>query len=126
MAPIWNFVEFKPSERPKYTRYELAKMVKEKRESLGLLPDQMAEAHGITVTLLNKIEGASRLFNATMYNAVSSILKIPVESLLEKETDDLDAISFRASEQNPELEETVRIANMLFDEIIMQEKIGTR
>jgi transcriptional regulator with XRE-family HTH domain len=126
MANIWNYVEFKPSERPKYTRYELAKMVKELRESLGLLPDEMAENYGITSALLNKIEGATRLFNVAMYKAVSSILEIPVEALLEKETDDLTTVSFRADEQSSKVEETVRLANMLFDEIIMQEKISTR
>jgi transcriptional regulator with XRE-family HTH domain len=125
MANMWNF-EFKPSERPKYTRYELAKMVKVKRESLGLEPYEMAEKHGIDTTLLSKIEGATRSFNVAMYKAVSSILNMSVDKLLEKETDDMATMSFRSDDQNSNVEEAVQVANMLFDEIIMQQKISTR
>jgi transcriptional regulator with XRE-family HTH domain len=126
MTTIWNYVQFKPSERPKYTRYELAKMVSEKRESLGLLPEETAEKFGMSVAQLKTIEGATRSFNVAMYIAISSILDVSIEALLEKETDDMATVSFRADAQNSEVDEAVRISNMLFDEIIMQQKISIR
>jgi transcriptional regulator with XRE-family HTH domain len=126
MTNIWNHVQFNPSERPKYTRYELAKMVREKRKNDGLTQEEMADKLNVDLSIVKQIEEASRTFNAKMYKLVSSIIGKSITELTSKETDDTLSISFRASEQKPEIEAAVMIANLLFDEIIMQEKISTR
>ncbi|WP_458413028.1 helix-turn-helix domain-containing protein [Schinkia sp. CFF1] len=126
MANIWNYVQFTDSERPKYTRYELAKMVLEKRNQLGLKTEELAEKVGIEPRLLTSIEVASRSFNVLMYKAISKILDMTTDELVMKDKDNLASISFRTNDLNSEIEETVKIANLLFDEMVMQEKIGVR
>jgi transcriptional regulator with XRE-family HTH domain len=126
MANIWNFVQFKPSERPKYTRYELAKMVSDKRNNLGLKIEEFSREIGIETNLLRDIENASRSFNAVIYQAISKILEMSPEELLVKDCDNTQSISFRSKEMNKEIETTVKLANLLFDEIVMQEKISIR
>jgi ribosome-binding protein aMBF1 (putative translation factor) len=126
MANIWNYVQYNSSERPKYTRYELAKMVRDKRHQLGVEIEELAQNVGIESKLLQSIEDAARSFNVIMYKAISKILEMSTEELLMKEKDNLDSVSFRSNEMNGKIEETVKMANLLFDEIVMQEKISTR
>jgi len=126
MANIWNYVQFNDSERPKYTRYELAKMVIEKRSQLGLSTEEFAKKFGIETRLLTSIEAASRSYNVVMYKAISKILDMTTDELIMRDKDNLASISFRTKDLNNDIEETVKMANLLFDEMVMQEKIGVR
>lgn len=113
------------NQRPAYTRYELAKLVKDKRNSEYKTREQFAAQYGISVTLLNNIENASRAFNVPMYRACSIILNKSIEELtatvVDKEEHD-----YRANQLSTEVTTTVDFANMIFSEIVMQHKLSVR
>jgi len=124
MANIWDYGSLSPFERPKYTRYELAKLVRDKRIELGLTPREAAMQYNVDEKLWKSIESASRAFNVRIYKIVADFLGMSREEILAKEIDDMAAISFRTKENNQEIEEAVQIANAIFNEMVMQEKIG--
>ncbi|MDU0331789.1 helix-turn-helix transcriptional regulator [Paenibacillus sp. 3LSP] len=127
MANIWEFVRFNTSERPKYTRYELAKLVREKREQAKLSLDDVATQFNVDVELWKSIENASRSFNVKIYKIISAFLDMSISELLAKDVDDMAAISFRANdkEENEEISEAIYLANLIFDEMVMQEKLSS-
>ncbi|MCT2342650.1 helix-turn-helix domain-containing protein [Niallia taxi] len=124
MATIWDFIKNNPSERPKYTRYELAKLVKEERISKQLSTVDLANKYNVDSSLWESIENGSRTFNVKIYNLISDFLGIEKSELLKKEVDDLSGISYRSTANHDDVEEAIMTANLIFDEIIMQEKIG--
>lgn len=124
MTNVLEVGNFKPPERPKYTRYELAKLVRNKREKLGLTVESVAAQYNVDEKLIQSIENASRIFNVRMYKVICEFLDMSKEEILSKEVDDMTAISFRSKGDSDKIRETVQMANAIFDEIIMQEKIG--
>lgn len=124
MANIWEYVQFKPSERPRYTRFELAKLVREKRTQSNFSINELVTQFGGDTKLWESIENATRSFNVHMYKLISAFLCIPMEELTAKEVDNMEAISFRANDTNAEITEAIEIANLIFDEMVMQEKFG--
>ncbi|MCK6075376.1 XRE family transcriptional regulator [Paenibacillus silvae] len=124
MANIWDSIQFNPSERPKYTRFELAKLVRDKRTSLGLTHSELSSQFGGNENLWESIEAASRAFNVRIYTAIGAFLGMSTKELTSKDVDNIEAISFRANETNEEINKAIQIANLIFDEMVMQEKIS--
>ncbi|MCU9612742.1 XRE family transcriptional regulator [Caldibacillus lycopersici] len=114
-----------PNERPKYTRFELAKLVRDKRNELGLSVVQLADKYSVTESFWESIELASRVFNPKIYKIIGDFLEISKEELLSKEIDDVSLISYRTNtEEDEKIGEAVKLANIIFNEIVIQEKIG--
>ncbi|WP_460235861.1 RodZ family helix-turn-helix domain-containing protein [Bacillus cereus] len=121
---IWDNAHLKPSERPKYTSYELAKMVKEKRLSLGLTVEEVAIQYNINTIMLERIEAVSCAFNVKMYYFISAFLGLTTEEIIAKERDDMTVLYASLQNANPEIKKTVHDANAIFDEMVMQLKIS--
>lgn len=111
-------------ECPKYTRYELAKLVRDKRKEDKLTIDEMASRFDVDNNFWESIENATRVFNVRIYKIISQYLNLSLDELLSKENNNMESISFRTKENNEEIEFAVKVANKIFDEMIMQEKIG--
>lgn len=126
MATIWDYVEFDPCQRPAFTKYELSKKIKEKRSASGLSIEEFSKKYGIPVSLLVSIEEAKRSFNVPMYEACSKILEMDLNELLKTDQEDLSCINFRSDKVNEATWKTVEMANVLFNEMVMQHKISTR
>ncbi len=127
MPTIWEKIQFNPSERPKYTRFELAKLVKERRKELNLSLEEVSSKYGVTEEFWQSIENASRAFNVKVYKIVGSFLDMTKDEMLSTEVDDMASLSYRTSEEkHPEIQDAVQFANILFDEMVMQEKIATK
>lgn len=125
MLTIWDKVATTPSERPKYTRYELGEMVREKRIKLNLSIVEVAENFQVEESLWESIENASRSFNVRIYKLIQDFLEMPKEELLAKDVDDFSLLSFRKNKENhDEIQEAFEIANKIFDEMVIQKKIG--
>lgn len=126
MTTIIEKIKIGPSERVKYTRFELAKKVREQRESLNLSIEDVAEKYEVDVSFWNSIEKASRIFNVKIYNIIEDFLQLNQDELLAREVDDMTTISFLLSdEESTEIEKTIEFANLIFDELVLQEKIAT-
>ncbi|BDG81245.1 hypothetical protein BSF_29740 [Bacillus subtilis] len=126
MGTIFDKIKDNPYERPKYTRYELAKMVKDYRVEKGLSVESVAKRFDVESTFWSSIEEASRVFNSKIYNVISEFLGVDRRELLQKDKDNLSAISYRSKLKSNGIDESVHLANIIFNEIVMQEKIGAR
>lgn len=74
---------------------------------------------------MNKVVEARGSFSPKMYKLCSNVLNVPIDTIL-GEIQDPDQVSYRTSDDNQNVKDTVAAANMLFNEIIMQQKIGVR
>ncbi|KGA98663.1 hypothetical protein AJ85_06510 [Alkalihalobacillus alcalophilus ATCC 27647 = CGMCC 1.3604] len=127
MPTILDEIQLNPSERPRYTRYELAKLVQERRKELNLSLEEASSKYGVDVSFWQSIENASRTFNVKVYKLIGAFLNMSKDEMLAKEVDDMTSLSFRTSdEKHPEIQEAVQFANFIFDEMVMQEKIATK
>ncbi|TMN22607.1 XRE family transcriptional regulator [Lentibacillus cibarius] len=127
MQTILDKVYSNPSERPKYTRFELAKLVQERREELNMSIEMVASKYEVTESLWKSIEDASRVFNTKIYKLIGDFLNMGKNEMLAVEKDDITSLSFRTDdEEHPDIQETVQLANIIFDEMVMQEKIGSK
>ena len=127
MPTILDKIQLNPSERPRYTRFELAKLVQERRNELNLSLEDVANKYGVKESFWQSIEDASRTFNVKVYKLIEAFLNMSKDEMLAKEVDDMTALSFRTSdEKHPEIQEAVHFANIIFDEMVMQEKIATK
>ena len=124
MASIYEFVEKSYNRRPVYTSYELSKKVRDKREKSGLNISDFSAEYGIDSELLVAIENANRSFSPKMYKACGKILDLTIDELLEEIVDDEKSASYRATDNSKYVQGTFEMANRLFNEIIMQKKIG--
>lgn len=124
MADIYRFVKKSNNSRPLYTSYELSKMVKDKRSSEGIGEAEFASEYGIPVELLQRLEKGDSSFSPRLYKACGRILGLSAEELLAEINDDMDAANFRSNANDSNVQGTFDLANMLFNEIIMQKKIG--
>ncbi|WP_369325836.1 helix-turn-helix domain-containing protein [Clostridium perfringens] len=122
---IWAKVDFSPNKRPAYTKYEISKEIKEKRNSMGLSKEEFANKYDIEVKTIQIIEEARKNFNVRIYNACSKILGKSIKELTKFDEEDLDlCISFRkdCKEIKEKEKKTIDIANHLFNEMVMQYK----
>jgi len=126
MATIWDYVDFNSCQRPAFTKYELSKKVKEKRSASGLSIEEFSKKYSIPVSLLVSIEEAKRSFNIPMYETCSKILEMDLNELLKTVQEDLSCINFKLGKVHEATWRTVEMANVLFNEMIMQHKISTK
>lgn len=126
MADIYEYIKKSNNSRPVYTGYELSKMVKEKREGSGLDRANFAMEYGISEVFLTEIESGVCAFSPKFFKACGNILGLSNEELLAEVCDDERAANFRVSGKRDGVQDTFEKANMLFQEIIMQSKIGVR
>lgn len=126
MGTIFEKIKDNPYERPKYTRYELAKMVKDYRVEKDLSVESVAKRFNVESKFWSSIEEASRVFNSKIYNVISEFLGVDRRELLQKDKDNLSNISYRSKLKSNDINESVHLANIIFNEIVMQEKIGAR
>lgn len=124
MADIYEFVKKSNNRRPVYTSYELSKMIRDKRENSGLNRSEFAAKYEIEETLLAEIEVGNASFSPRIYKVCGKILNLSTEELLAEIVDDEKAASYRASDNGTGVQATFEMANLLFNEIIMQKKIG--
>lgn len=124
MADIYRFIKKSNNRRPVYTSYELGKMVRDKRESSGLDLAEFANKYGISEKMLSRIETVSCSFSPKIYKICGSILDLSPEELLAEYTDDVNAANYRAKDNGAGVHATFEMANNIFNEIIMQRKIG--
>ena len=114
-------IELTQCKRPVYTKYEISKLIKNKRIDEKLTPEVFAIDHGVNLNMLKQIEEAKRSFTLDIYKTCANILQVDVNTLLSYEVDELPA--FRAKNITKDTNDTVNLANLLFNEMIMQEKI---
>jgi transcriptional regulator with XRE-family HTH domain len=126
MATIWDYVEIDPCQRPAFTKYELSKKIKEKRVASGLSVEEFSQQYGISAYLLVSIEEAKRSFNVPMYEACARILGMELDELLKTDQEDLGCVRFRSGKVHEVTWKTVEMANVLFNEMVMQHKISAR
>lgn len=125
MANIFESVNRSYNRRPMFTSYELSHKVCEVISRTGLSVKEFASANNLSFLDLNKVVEARGSFSPKMYKLCSNVLNVPIDTIL-GEIQDPDQVSYRTSDDNQNVKDTVAAANMLFNEIIMQQKIGVR
>lgn len=128
MKTIWDYVKFSPNKRPAYTKYEIAKLIREKRCKSNLTSDEFAEKYDTDPSIIECIEKAQRNFNMNIYNICSKILNKSIKELTRFDEEELELnLSFRKEgsvAEDKEAIETVNMANFLFNEMVMQQKLN--
>ena len=124
MADIYEFVKQSNNSRPLYTSYELSKMVKDKRANEGTSIPEFAGYFGIPEDELILIEDGNCSFSPKMYKECGNILGLSSQELLAEIIDDVSAANFHTTGNDESVQGTFAVANKLFNEIIMQKKIG--
>lgn len=123
MADIFEYINKSDNRRPVYTSYELSEMVRKQRINSGQSITEFAAAHDITETMLMDIEAGTRSFSPKIYKACGKILNLSTERLTAEIVDDINTVNYRTTKDADNNPQTFNIANMLFNEIIMQQKI---
>lgn len=114
MADIFNFVEQSDNIRPKNTSFEIIYLIKEKQKQSGLSLEEFCAKYNLTLEGYEKLTSYKGVFNWKIYYKCAEILKVNVGELLEELNDDIPTFD----------DKTFLLANKLFNEIIMQEKIA--
>ena len=114
MADIFNFVEQSANTRPKYTSFEIIYMIKEKQKQSGLSLEEFCAKYNLTLEGYEKLISYKGVFNWKIYYKCAEILEVNVDKLLEEYIDDISVSN----------DKTFLLANKLFNEIIIQEKIA--
>ena len=114
MADIFNFVEQSATTRPKYTSFEIIYMIKEKQKQSGLSLEEFCAKYNLTLEGYEKLISYKGVFNWKIYYKCAEILEVNVDKLLEEYIDDISVSN----------DKTFLLANKLFNEIIIQEKIA--
>ena len=109
------------STRPRYTKYGISKLVKDKFEKSNLSKEEFCKEFNITKEMFESILTAKISFSKKILNICSIILDKSVSELISKEQDSCITFEF---ENEEEIKTTFELANLLFNEIIMQDKIG--
>ncbi|MDK9857353.1 hypothetical protein [Staphylococcus equorum] len=111
---------------PKYTRAEIIKLVKQKVLDSNEDLQRNSEKINIPYSDLQKVLSLNAIWTPKEYQLASKILEISVETLLENlEQEDLSNVSFRALENNEEINNKVSQLNDIFEELTYQLKIGS-
>lgn len=124
MANIYEFITKSNDRRPVYTSYELSKMVRDRRKDSGQSISEFALKNEVDENILKQIELGSCSFSPKIYRVCGNILGLSSKELLAEFIDDIEAVNYRANDNGKGVQETFEMANMLFNEIIMQKKIG--
>lgn len=114
-------------QRPAYSRYQIANLIKMKRKELGISLDDLAKIWDMPVEMVRLIEEGKRSLNTSIYKKVADFLKIDFSELT-KVYVDKNCYSFRKEFQflNEETKDTVKLANIVFHEILGQESLTGR
>ena len=104
----------------KYTKYEISKLVKDKFKQSNLSKDEFCKEFNITKEMLESILVAKISFSKKILNICAIILDKSVSELISQEQDSCITVKFKTEEAKA----TFELANLLFDEIIIQDKIG--
>lgn len=120
MATILDAINFSPYERARYTRYELSSLVKRKRADMNMNIVDFASFYDISVKYLKEIEICHRLFNVEMYEICMKVLDMSFEEILAEDKDEDVVTEF----PNEEIKQAYELANVIFQEMVMQEKIS--
>lgn len=111
---------------PKYTRAEIIKLVKQKVIDSNEDLQKNSEKINIPYSDLQKVLSLNAIWTPKEYQLASKILEINVETLLDNlEQEDLSNVSFRALENNEEINNKVSQLNDIFEELTYQLKIGS-
>lgn len=110
------------NKRPKYTKYEIANLVKRNLDDSHLPLHEFCIKFDTDEKTINAILEAKRSFNKNILSVASRVLNISIKDLLAEEVDNQPA--FRSEKIKANTEESINIANLLFNEIIMQKKIS--
>lgn len=116
-------VEINVLQRPKYTRYELSALFKEKRNASNQSIETVSEELKVDDLIIKKIESGKTMLKISEYQIISDFLKISLKDILGNEKDDLVQISYRSNNGNGNIEKIVNEANNLLHEMVMQKKI---
>ena len=114
MADIFDCVKVSDNIRPKYTSFEIINLIKEKQKKSGLSLNEFCAKYNLTIEGYEKLISYRGIFNWKIYYKCAEILEVTVDELLEEYIDDVPAFD----------DKTFLLANKLFNEIIMQEKIA--
>lgn len=109
-----------PNIRNKYTKYELSKMVRDKLIESNLSKEDFADKYQIKIKYLDYILEAKVSFNIDIMETISKILNISIKKLCTEEFDNFPDIS----KESKEIQETVSLANYIFNEAVMMHKIN--
>lgn len=104
----------------KYTKYEISKLVRDKFKQSNLSKEEFCKEFNITREMLESILISKTSFDKRILRNASIILNKSIYELVSKEQDSCITIKFKTEETKT----TFELANLLFDEIIMQDKIG--
>jgi len=126
MATILDSIVFDPCQRPAYTKYELSKKVAEKRSASELSIEEFSKRYDVSSSVVSSIEKGKQSFDVSMYKACSVILELDIDELLRTDKEDIGCVRFRAEEVSNDTLDTVRLANVIFNEMVMQRKIRAR
>lgn len=111
---------------PKYTRAEIIKLVKQKVIDSNEDLQKNSEKINIPYSDLQKVLSLNAIWTPKEYQLASKILEINVETLLDNlEQEDLTNVSFRALENNEEINNKVSQLNDIFEDLTYQLKIGS-
>lgn len=109
--------------RPKYTKYEISKLVRHKFQNSNLSENNFCKEYDVDVSTFKDILIAKRSFNKRILTISARILGKDIKELISEDVDTLPG--FRSDDEiNKDTIESFNIANLLFNEIIMQEKIS--
>lgn len=111
---------------PKYTRAEIIKLVKQKVLDSNEDLQKNSEKFNVPYSDLQKVLSLNAVWTPKEYQLASKILEINVETLLDNlEQEDLSNVSFRALENNEEINNKVSQLNDIFEDLTYQLKIGS-
>ncbi|RIN84626.1 hypothetical protein [Mammaliicoccus sciuri] len=111
---------------PKYTRAEIISLLKANLFKDNQTLEDASLRFNVDVSDLNKLLSYKSIWTPHDYELVSQILSINVEALLENlPEEDLNQVSFRALENNEEINQKVKQINHIFENLTYQLKIGS-
>ena len=109
--------------RPVYTSQELSVMIRKKRSEEQLSEKEFSDKHQIPVPDLQKLESGTCCFSPKQYRACGRILDIPDSELIAEYADDLSAVL--KGNLSDTACQTVFLANRIWNQIIMQQKLAS-
>ena len=109
---------------PKYTQYQLSKMVNSKLESMNVAIQDASSRFSIEEDLLQDILGEQVRFKAKHYQVVSKITGQSVDDLLQDE--DIKRISFRSvhNKDDAEVTHTIEVISNFFKDVALLKKLN--
>lgn len=111
---------------PKYTRAEIISLLKDNLFKDNQTLEDASLRVNVDVSDLNKLLSYKPIWTPHDYELASQILSINVEALLENlPEEDLNQVSFRALENNEEINQKVKQINHIFENLTYQLKIGS-